>query len=79
MEEIYRQREIFFDSNYELVSNEVWQIFDNFEELDDIKTNCSLNVKLENNRHETIYRKEMIKAYQTGDKEDPYGDLRFSI
>ena len=44
MEEIYDNREIFFDNSYELVSKEVWQIFDNFEEIDNIKTNCSLNV-----------------------------------
>lgn len=75
MEEIYRQREIFFDSNYELVSNEVWQIFDNFEELDDIKTNCSLNVKLEKTTDMKLYSEEMIKAYQTGDADNPYGDL----
>ena len=75
MEEIYNKREIFFDSSYELVSNEVWQIFDNFEELEDIKTNCSLNVKLEKTTDMKLYSEEMIKAYQTGDKDDPYGDL----
>ncbi len=46
MEEIYKQREIFFDSSYELVSNEVWQIFDNFEELDNIKTNLFFKCKI---------------------------------
>lgn len=74
MQEIYNKREIFFDSSYELVSNEVWQIFDNFEELDTIKTNCSLNVKLEKTTDMKLYSEEMIKAYQTGDKDDPYGD-----
>lgn len=47
MGEIYSQREKFFDNSYELVSNEVWQIFDNLEGIDNIKTNCELNVKLE--------------------------------
>lgn len=75
MKEIYNNREAFFDNSYELVSNEVWQIFNNFEELDNIKTNCSLNVKLEKTTDMKLYSKEMIKAYQTGDKEDPYGDL----
>lgn len=75
MEEIYRHREMFFDDSYELVSNEVWQIFDNFEELDDIKTNCDLNVKLEKTTDMKLYSEEMIKAYQTGDADDPYGDL----
>lgn len=75
MKEIYNNRETFFDSGYELVSKEVWQIFNNFEELDNIKTNCLLNVKLEKTTDMKLYSKEMIKAYQTGEKEDPYGDL----
>lgn len=75
MKEIYNNREIFFDDSYELVSNEVWQIFNSFENLDNIVTNCSLNVKLEKTTDMELYSKEMIEAYQTGDKEDPYGDL----
>lgn len=71
MEEIYRHREMFFDNSYELISNEVWQIFDNFEELDYIKTNCDLNVKLEKTTDMKLYSEEMIKAYQTGDADDP--------
>lgn len=75
MEEIYSHREIFFDNSYELVSNEVWQIFDNFEEIDNINTNCFLNVKLERTTDMKLYSEEMLKAYQTGDEDDPYGDL----
>lgn len=75
IESIYSHREMFFDNSYELVSNEVWQIFDNFEELDSIKTNCDLNVKLEKTTDMKLYSEEMIKAYQTGDADDPYGDL----
>lgn len=75
IEEIYSNREVFFDNSYELVSNEVWQIFDDFEELDNIKTNCSLNIKLEKTTDMKLYSEEMIKAYQTGDEDDPYGDL----
>lgn len=75
MNEIYSHREIFFDNNYKLVSNEVWQIYENFEVLDNIKTNCNLDVKLEETMDMKLYSEEMINAYQTGDKEDPYGDL----
>jgi len=75
MQEIYSNREMFFDSTYELVSNEVWQIFDDFEELDNINTNCSVNLKLEKTSDMRLYSEEMIKAYQTGDEADPYGDL----
>lgn len=30
MRKIYKNREMFFDNRHELISNEVWQIFDNF-------------------------------------------------
>ena len=75
MEEIYSNRQLFFDNSYELVSNEVWQIFDNFEDVDNIKTNCFFNVKLEKTTNMQLYSEEMIKAYQTGDEDDSYGDL----
>lgn len=75
MKEIYDRPEMFFDNTYELASKEVWQIFNNFEGLDDIKTNCSLNVKLEKTTDMKLYSEQMIKAYQTGDEDDPYGDL----
>ena len=55
MEEIYNKREIFFDNSYEMVSNEVWQIFDNFEELNNIKIKCDLNVKLEKTTNMKLY------------------------
>ena len=72
---IYDNRELFFDGDYELVSNQVWQIYDSFRELDNIKMNCSFNIKLEQTTDMKLYSEEMIKAYQTGDKDDPYGDL----
>ena len=75
MNEIYSNKEKFFDDKYELVSNEVWQIYDNFEGLDRLNTSCSLNVILEKTTDMKLYSEEMIKAYQTGDKDDPYGDL----
>ena len=75
MEEIYNNREKFFDNSYELISNEVWQIYDDFEKLDKLNTNCSLNVVLEETADMKLYSEEMLKAYQTGDADDPYGDL----
>lgn len=75
MKKIYDNRETFFDDNYELVSNEVWQIFNNFENLDNIVTNCPSNIELEKTTDMKLYSEEMIKAYQTGDEKDPYGDL----
>ena len=75
MGEIYHKKDLFFDDTYELVSNEVWQIYDDFDHLDAIHTNCSFDVKLEKTTNMELYSEEMIKAYQTGDEEDPYGDL----
>lgn len=74
MQEIYNNREKFFGDSYELVSNEVWQIFDDFKKLDNIPR-CSIKVKLEKTTDMKLYSEEMIKAYQTGDVEDPYGNL----
>ena len=76
MDKIYNNKEYFLNSNiYELVSNEVWQIYDNFDNLENINTNCKLNVNLEKTKNMELYSEEMLKSYQTGDKEDPYGDL----
>jgi GNAT superfamily N-acetyltransferase len=74
-EEIYNNRDIFFDNSYELVSNEVWQIYDNFQDIDKINTNCQFNVKLEKTEDMKLYGKEMLKSYQTADKDDPYGEI----
>ena len=75
MKEIYNNREKFFDDNYELVSKEVWQIYDDLKKVDSINTNCSLDVNLEKTTDMKGYSEEMINAYQTGDIDDPYGDL----
>ena len=75
MKELYNNREKFLDETYKLVSNEVWQIYDNLEEVDKLNTNCSLNIVLEETTDMKLYSEEMVKAYQTGDKDDPYGDL----
>ena len=47
MKQIYNNRDTYFDDDYELVSNEVWQIYDDFDNINNINTNCLLNVKLE--------------------------------
>ena len=75
MQEIYNNRDTYFDDDYELASNEVWQIYDDLDNINNINTNCLLNVKLEKTKNMKLYSEEMIKAYQTGDADDPYGDL----
>ena len=75
MQEIYNNKDTYFDDDYELVSNEVWQIYDDFDNITNINTKCSLKVNLEKTTNMQLYSEEMIKAYQTGDADDPYGDL----
>lgn len=65
----------FLDDTYELLSSEVWQIYKNFDQLNLLQTNCPFNVTLEQTTNMILYSKELIKAYQTGDSQDPYGDL----
>ena len=76
MNEIYNNREKYFEPNkYELISTEAWQIYDNFSKLDNIKTNCNLDVKLELATDMKKYADCVMSCYQTDDKDDPYGDL----
>lgn len=75
LQEIYNNRDTYFDDDYELASNEVWQIYDNLDKINNINTNCLLNVKLEKTTNMQLYSEEIIKAYQTGDADDHYGDL----
>ena len=76
MNEIYNNREKYFKPNkYELISTEAWQIYDDFSKLDNIKTNCNLDVKLELATDMKKYADCVMSCYQTDDKDDPYGDL----
>ncbi len=68
-------KKTFLDDTYELLSSEVWQIYKNFDQLNLLQTNCPFNVTLEQTTNMKLYSKELIKAYQTGDSQDPYGDL----
>lgn len=74
-DEIYNNKTLFFDNNYKLVSNEIWQIYDSFDKLDNIRTNCNFNIKLEKTDNMKLYSEEMYKAYNTGNLEDPYSNL----
>lgn len=74
--EVYNNKEIYFTSNeYELVSEEVWQIFEDFENVEKIDCNCDLEIKLETTDDMSLYAENMISTYQTGEKDDPYGAL----
>lgn len=76
MKELYNNRDKYFEKNkYELISTEAWQIYDDFSKLDDIKTNCNFDVKLELATDMKEYADCVMSCYQTEDENDPYGDL----
>ena len=76
MQDLYNNKEEYFDTNeYELVSTEVWQIYNDFSKVDDINTNCNLNVKLELAANMKEYADCVMSCYQTDDEDDPYKDL----
>ena len=76
MKELYNKREEYFETDkYELISTEAWQIYNDFSKLDDIKTNCDLNVELELATDMKKYADCVMSCYQTDDEDDPYGDL----
>ena len=73
---IYDKRDEVFDPNiYECVSNEVWQIYTDFENVQNIVTNCKFNITLEKTTDMELFSNEMYDSYVTGDDDDPYGDL----
>ena len=76
MKELYDKRNKYFTTDkFELVSTEVWQIYNDFSKLDDIKTNCKFDVKLELTTDMKEYASFVMECYKTEDEDDPYGDL----
>lgn len=76
MKELYNNRNEYFDTDrFEVVSKEAWQIYNDFSKLEDLNTNCKLNVKLELTTDMKEYADCVMECYQTDDKDDPYGDL----
>lgn len=76
MKELYNNREMYFEPNqYQLISTEAWQIYNDFSKLDDINIKCNLNVKLELATDMKKYADYVMESYQTDDEDDPYGDL----
>lgn len=76
MNGLYNNRDKYFEvDKYELISTEVWQIYNDFSQLDNINTNCNFDVKLELTKNMEEYANCVMSCYQTDDKNDPYGDL----
>ena len=73
---IYDEREKLFDiDKYECISNEVWQIYTNFEDIINIITNCKLNITLEKTNNMNLFGDIMYNTFATGNSDDPYGEL----
>lgn len=76
MKNIYENREKFFDKNkFDLMSTEVYQIYTEFDKLDKIDTHCNFDITLELTTDMKKYSNILMQCYQSGDSEDPYGDL----
>ncbi len=75
MEEIYENRDQYFQKEYELISNEVWQIYDEFEILDNMEVQCDYDIVLEKTENMNLYADELVKMYRTENDNDPYGNL----
>lgn len=73
---IYKDRDLIFEKNkYDEVSNEVWQIFKDFKNIDKIDSKCTLNVKLEKTNDMKKLAEITYKSFCTRDESDPYGDF----
>lgn len=76
MKEFYKNKENYFNKDeFELVSTEVWQIYTDFDRLNEIETNCEFDVTLELTTDMEKYANIVMSCYQSGDEDDPYGDL----
>lgn len=73
---IYKDRNSIFDKNkYNEASNEVWQIYEDFDNVDKINSKCTLNVELEKTNDMKKLSEITYKSFCTGDESDPYGDF----
>ena len=76
MKELYDNRDKYFNKeSYQLLSEEVWQVFTDFENLDKIETNCNMNIELVETYDYDEFGKLLVSNYQTGNNDDPYGNL----
>lgn len=66
------RNEIFRD--FKIVSEEVWQVLDNFKNVDNIETNCDLDITLELVSDYKKFAEELMESFK-GDENDPYGEL----
>lgn len=76
MKELYNNKEKYFDTDkFELISTEIWQTYADFDKLDKIDTYCNFKITLEETTDMEKYADHVMQSYQSGDEDDPYGNL----
>lgn len=74
--DLYNNRNEFFENNgFIKASNEVWQIFDDFDKINEIEVSSNLKIELEKTTNMEKFAVINTECFCTGDKEDPYGAL----
>lgn len=74
--DIYEKKEQFFESNqYELLCSESWQIYTDFENVENIKTNCDLDITIEKANDMSLFGIINDRAFCTGKDYDPYAEI----
>lgn len=74
LSKLYNTRDIIFnDKKYDMINNEVWQIYDNLEISKDY--NNTTNITLEVCEDMDLIADISFEAFNTGDSEDPYGEF----
>ena len=66
----YKRKKVF--KNYEEINKEVWQIYEDFNNLENIESNCNMEIKLEKSTDMKKLAEITLKAFNTGDSQDPY-------
>jgi ribosomal protein S18 acetylase RimI-like enzyme len=76
LSDLYLKRDkVFKKDKYEEINKEVWQVFENFNNLEDIESNCKMKIKLEKSTDMIKLAQITLDAFNTGDSEDPYESL----
>ncbi len=71
---LYENKEEIFSYKFKNISKEVWQIYSDFDKVEEIETNCKLDISIEKVADYKEFAIEMLESYK-GNNEDPYSDL----
>ena len=75
-EMLYKNREeIFIKNGFKEAGNEVWQIFDKLDKIDEIKTDCNMEITLEKAKDMNKFALLNDECFSSDDENDPYGSL----